>query len=60
MGYLSNIYLSTYINDTLLVQGSPNDIPTVASEDDYGSSGQRNIGDEKIQLTPIQVNSKIN
>jgi hypothetical protein len=43
----------------ILVQGSKNAIPDVSSTDDYGSSGQRNVGEENIQLTPIQVNNII-
>ena len=39
----------------ILVQGNKNDIPVVSSTDDYGSSAQRNVGEEKIHLTPIQV-----
>ena len=43
----------------MLVQGTQNAIPTVSSNDDYGSAGQKNVGQENIQLTPIQVNNII-
>jgi hypothetical protein len=39
----------------ILVQGINNDIPVVSSADDYGSSAQRNVGEEKVKLSPIQV-----